>query len=45
MSEEYFLLADSLADNSSALNLSDAICQDLRRYSSRFTEEQEANLC
>ncbi|MCH5201998.1 MAG: hypothetical protein J1F17_02220 [Oscillospiraceae bacterium] len=45
MNDEYFFLADSLADNSSALNLSDAICQDLRRYSSKFTEEQEAEIC
>ncbi len=42
ISDEYYKFADNLADNSSALQLSNLIKQDMRRYNRNFTREQEA---
>lgn len=40
MNSEYYDFADSLADNSNAIKLSQTVCQDLRRYNRRIFDEE-----
>ncbi|MGN0459316.1 MAG: hypothetical protein ACI4HL_00215 [Ruminococcus sp.] len=38
---EYFDYADSLSDNTQTLEVSEAVCQDMRRYSRKIYSEGE----
>ena len=38
---DYFDYADSLSDNSSTVEVSEAVCQDMRRYSRKIYNEGE----
>ena len=38
---DYFDYADSLSDNSSTIEVSEAVCQDMRRYSRKIISESE----
>lgn len=38
---DYFDYADSLSDNSSTIEVSEAVCQDMRRYSRKIISEGE----
>lgn len=41
MNDEILLLAENLADDSTADELSEVFSRDIRRYSRKFTEEED----